>query len=166
MPINLVRIHAGKCPQNSVRIDAGNFPQILVRIHVQLLVVLDAKIWSWLAYSKAVTKEDSVIILVAKTLSIRGSLYVWYSLQITLRLCGATTTNRHPLQSCGFSREILWDSCLEVVMNLYFNGKACWKPYMLIKFQNISFVGLFWNLRQSLTKSSLPINVASHECPF
>ena len=148
MPTNLVRIHAGKCPQNSVRIHEGNFPQISVRIHVQLLVVLDAKIWS------------------AKTLSIRGSLYIWYSLQITLRLRGATPTNRHPLQSCGFSREILWHSCLEVVMNLYFNGKVCWKQYMLIKFQNISFVGLFWNLRQSLTKSSLPINVANHEWPF
>ena len=111
-------------------------------------------------------KKDSVVLLVAKTLSIRGSLYIWYSLQITLRLRGATPTNRHPLQSCGFSREILWHSCLEVVMNLYFNGKVCWKQYMLIKFQNISFVGLFWNLRQSLTKSSLPINVASHECPF
>ena len=166
MPTNLVRIHAEKCPQNSVRIHAGNFPQISVRIHVQLLVVLDAKIWSWLAYSKTVTKKDSVVLLVAKTLSIRGSLYIWYSLQITLRLRGATPTNRHPLQSCGFSREILWHSCLEVVMNLYFNGKVCWKQYMLIKFQNISFVGLFWNLRQSLTKSSLPINVASHECPF
>ena len=166
MPTNLVRIHAEKCPQNSVRIHAGNFPQISVRIHVQPLVVLDAKSWSWLAYSKTVTKKDSVVLLVAKTLSIRGSLYVWYSLQITLRLRGATPTNRHPLQSCGFSREILWHSCLEVVMNLYFNGKVCWKQYMLIKFQNISFVGLFWNLRQSLTKSSLPINVASHECPF
>ena len=109
-------------------------------------------------------KKDSVVLLVAKTLSIRGSLYIWYSLQITLRLRGATPTNRHPLQSCGFSREILWHSCLEVVMNLYFNDKVCWKQYMLIKFQNISFVGLFWNLRQILTKSSLPINVAGHEC--
>ena len=79
-------------------------------------------------------KKNSVVLLVAKTLSIRGSLYIWYSLQITLRLRRATPTNRHPLQSCGFSREILWHSCLEVVMNLYFNAKVCWKQYMLIKF--------------------------------
>ena len=90
--------------------------------------MLDAKIWSWLAYSKTVTKKDSVVLLVAKTLSIRGSLYIWYSLQITLRLRGATPTNRHPLQSCGFLREILWHSCLEVVVNLPLRGSK--QPYM------------------------------------
>ena len=119
-------------PTNLVRIHAGNFPQISVRIQVQLWLVLDAKIWSWLAYSKTVTKKDSVVLLVAWTLSIRGSLCIWYSLQITLRLRGATPTNRHPLQSCGFSREILWHSCLEVVMNLYFNDKVCWKQYICL----------------------------------
>ena len=145
------------------------FPQISVTTSVEFCSSMYAYKFSKDQCGKMsaiLTKKDSVVLLVAKTLSIRGSLYIWYSLQITLRLRGATPTNRHPLQSCGFSREILWHSCLEVVMNLYFNGKVCWKQYMLIKFQNISFVGLFWNLRQSLTKSSLPINVASHECPF
>ena len=129
-----------KCVQNSVRmhvkfwvgLDAhkfskdscGKFSTNFSEDSRQPLVVLDAKIWSWLAYSKTVTKKDSVVLLVAKTLSIRGSLYIWYSLQITLRLRGATPTNRHPLQSCGFSREILWHSCLEVVMNMFFNGKC------------------------------------------
>ena len=69
-------------------------------------------------FSKELWKRDSVVLLVVKTLSIRGSLYIWYSLQITLHLRGATPTNRHPLQICGFSIEILSHSCLEVVMNL------------------------------------------------
>ena len=37
--------------------------------------VLDAK-FDLDAYSKTVTKKDSVVLLVAKTLSIRGSLYI------------------------------------------------------------------------------------------
>ena len=137
-------------PTNSVRIHAGNSPQISVRIQVQLWLVLDAKIWSWLAYSKTVTKKDSVVLLVAWTLSIRGSLCIWYSLQFTLRLRGATPTNRHPLQSCGFSREILWHSCLEVVMNVAPQCKYVSINYWYIcthiwKYFICGFVGDFGN---------------------
>ena len=64
------------------------------------------------------TTINPVVLLIAWTHSIKGSLCIWYSLQISLRLRGVTPTNRHPLQSCGFSREILWHSSLEVVMNL------------------------------------------------
>ena len=109
-----------------------------------------------MAYSKTVTKKDSVVLLVAKTLSIRGSLYIWYSLQITLRLRGATPTNRHPLQSCGFSREILWHSCLEVVMNFATHCKEVsinyiwthiWKDF-ICGFVGDFGISIVWKLKE------------------
>ena len=71
--------------------------------------------------------------------------YIWYSLQITLRLRGATPTNQQPLQSCGFSREIRWHSGLELVMNFYAQLKVATLNYISIHIWKYSICG-FWRL--------------------
>ena len=168
-------------PTNSVRIHAANFPQISVTIHAQFWLALDAHKFSkdscgkiftfsiWLALethkfskdscgkmSAILTKKDSVVLLVEWTLSIRESLCIWYSLQFTLHLRGATPTNRHPLKSCGFSREILWHSCLEVVMNFATHCKEVsinyiwthiWK-YFICGFVRDFGISTVWKLKE------------------
>ena len=115
-----------KCVQNSVRIHAKKCRQ-------------------------SCQKKDSAVLLVDRTLSIRGFLCIWYSLQITLRLRGATPTNRHPLQSCGFSREIHWYFCLEVVMNLSLQTKWVTKRFMW-KFKQKYFICGFAKVHQCTFK--------------